>query len=138
MNQGKHNTLYVFKAGMVSKVLTDQARPQDQDIKAPMQETWSKWVEMQQQLMAAVKGVQSVPKKTQWQISTRVRGGIVRIPVLLIHIPNGKATVTIMVQPEVTKPRLEWEMIEIKFNVTTVKGGDTYAMSAWALWVWDL
>ena len=69
--QEKHNTSYASKAGMVSEASTDQARPDDQDIKAPMQEPWSKWVEMQQQLMAAVKGALSTLKKTQWQSSTR-------------------------------------------------------------------
>ena len=45
--QEKHNTSYASKAGMVSKVLTKQARPDDQDLKGPMQEPWSKWIEMQ-------------------------------------------------------------------------------------------
>ena len=35
----------------------------DQDIKAPMHEPWSKWVEMQQQMMVAVKGAQTAPKR---------------------------------------------------------------------------
>ena len=34
---------------------------------APMQEPWSKWVEMQQQLMAADKGAQSALKKAPQQ-----------------------------------------------------------------------
>ena len=61
--QEKHNTSYAFKADIVSEVLTDLARPDDQDIKPPMQQPWSKWVKMQQQLMAAVKGPQSAPKR---------------------------------------------------------------------------
>ena len=36
MKQEKHNTSYASKAGMVSEVLTNQARPDDQDIKTPM------------------------------------------------------------------------------------------------------
>ena len=47
----------------------------------------------------------------------------------MIQVPNGKTTVTIMAQPEVTKSRLEGEMIEIKFNVIIFKGGVTCAMS---------
>ena len=43
-----------------------------------------------------------------------------------------------MAQPEVTKPRLEGETVEIKFNATIVKGGHTCAMSAWAIEVQDL
>ena len=50
---------------MVSKVSTDQARPDDQDTKVPNQAPWSKSVEMQQQLMAAVKGAQSMLIKTE-------------------------------------------------------------------------
>ena len=42
-------------------------------------------------------------------IYQEVRGGIVRVPVLMVKIPNGKAAVTFMVQLEVTKPRLEGE-----------------------------
>ena len=34
---------------------------------APTQEPWAKWVEVQKQLIAAVKGTQGAPKKTQQQ-----------------------------------------------------------------------
>ena len=53
--QEKHNTSYASKSGVVSHVSSDQARKDNPDTKVPMQEPWSRWVEMQQQLMAAVK-----------------------------------------------------------------------------------
>ena len=56
----------------------------------------------------------------------------------MIQVPNGKVPVTIMAQPDVTKPRLEGGMIEIKFNVTIVKDRGTCPMSAWTLEVLDL
>ena len=39
---------------------------------------------------------------------------------LMVLVPNGNATVTIVVQPGVTKPRPEGKMIKIKFNITIV------------------
>ena len=61
----KHNTSYASKLGVVSEVSSNQAGNDNQDSKAAMQEPWSKWVKIQQQLMAAIKGAQSVPIKTQ-------------------------------------------------------------------------
>ena len=61
--QEKHNTSYACKLGIVSDASSDQAGNDNQDTKAPMQELWSKWVEMQQQPMEVVKGAQSVLKK---------------------------------------------------------------------------
>ena len=62
-------------------------------------------------------------KRSNDRVPPGVRGEIVRIPVLMIQVPSRKATVTIVAQPEVAKPRLEGRMIEIKFNVTIVKDG---------------
>ena len=44
--QEKHNTSYASKLGVVCEALSDQTRNDNQDTKAPMQEPWSKWVEM--------------------------------------------------------------------------------------------
>ena len=41
------------------------------DPEAPIWEPWSKWVQMQQQLMVAVKGAQNALKKTPWQGSNQ-------------------------------------------------------------------
>ena len=60
--QEKHNTSYAFKLSVVSDVLFDQAINDNPDTKAPTQDPWSKCVEMQQQLMAAVRGAQSALK----------------------------------------------------------------------------
>ena len=54
--QEKHNSSCISKAGVVSKGLPIWERSADPDSEALTQEPWSKWVEMQQQLMAAVKG----------------------------------------------------------------------------------
>ena len=127
--QEKHNTLYASKAGMVSEVSTNQARPDDQDTKAPMQETWSMWFEMKQQLMAAVKGAQSMPKKTQWQSSTRSQRR--NIWNTGANDPNsqqqGNSCNHGTARSNQTHTR---GMIELKSNVTIVKGGGTWAMSA--------
>ena len=63
--QEKHHTSYASKSGIVSDASYNQAGNDNPDPKAPTQEPWSKWVELQQQLMAAVKGTQSMPKKKQ-------------------------------------------------------------------------
>ena len=60
--QEKHNTSYASKSGVVSDVSPKQAGDDYPDTNPPMQEPWSKWVKMQQQLMAAVKGAQHVQK----------------------------------------------------------------------------
>ena len=44
--QEKYDTSYTSNAGVVSEVPTNQARPDDKDMKAPTHELWSKWVEM--------------------------------------------------------------------------------------------
>ena len=65
--QEKHNTSCSSKLGVVSKGPSNQEESANPDSKTPTQEPWSKWVEMQQQLMATVKGAQSTLIKTPWQ-----------------------------------------------------------------------
>ena len=107
--QEMHNTSYASKVGMISEASSNQARNDDQDTKAPMQEVWSKWVEMQQQLMAAVKGAQSVPKKSSNRVPTWVRGGTVQVLVPVVRGLSSQATVKIMILPKTTEPRPEGE-----------------------------
>ena len=118
---------------MVSEVSSDKARNDNQDTKVPMQEPWSKWVKMQQQLMAAVKGAQSAPKKTSNRVPMGLRGGIVRVPVPVVKGPSGKATDKIVILPETTEPRPEGEMIKIRLNAIAIKGGGICVMSAQAI-----
>ena len=98
-----------------------------------MQEPWSKWTDLQQQLMATVKGVQSVLKKTSNWVPTGVRGGIVRVPATVVKGPSSKATVKIVIQPETTKPRPEGGTIQTRFNTIIVKGGGICITSACVL-----
>ena len=64
--QEKHNTSYASKLGIVSNASSDQARNENPHTKAPIQKPWLKWVDMQQQLITAVKGAET-EQKTQWQ-----------------------------------------------------------------------
>ena len=84
---------------------------------------------MQQQLMAAIKGVQKhtqndprtvlpevrggvvripVPKD---RVPPEVRGGIVRIQIPMVQVPNGKAVVTIMVQARSNQSQTRGEQL---------------------------
>ena len=60
--QEKHNTSCA--SGIVSEVPSNQEGNENPDFKAPTHEPWSKWVEIQHQLMTAVKRAQSALKKT--------------------------------------------------------------------------
>ena len=62
--QEKHDNSCASKSGIVSEVPSIQEGNTNPDSKAPTHEPRSKWVEMQQQLMVAVKEAQSAPKKT--------------------------------------------------------------------------
>ena len=62
--QEKHSTSCASKPGIVIEVLSNQDRNTNPDSRAPSHESWSKWVEMQQQLIAAVNRAQSTQKKT--------------------------------------------------------------------------
>ena len=88
-----------------------------------MQEPWSKWVKMQQQLMAAVKGAQSVPKPPSNRVPIGVRGGIVRVSVPVFKGPSIKVIVRMVMQPGTTKPRPEGEMTKTRFSAIIAKGG---------------
>ena len=67
--QEKHNSSSASKSGVVSNVLLGHEGNTSPDPEAPTQDPWAKWVEIQQQLMTAVKGTQNAPKKTQQQTS---------------------------------------------------------------------
>ena len=60
----KHNTSCTYKSGVVSEGPSNQEGSANPDSEAPTQEPWSKWGEMQQHLMAAIKGAQNTPKKS--------------------------------------------------------------------------
>ena len=62
--QEKHSNSCASKSSVVSNVLVDHEGNVNPDPEATTQEPWAKWLEMQQQLIAAVKGTESVPKKT--------------------------------------------------------------------------
>ena len=64
--QEKHNNSCVSKSGVVSDVSSGHEGNPNPDSEDPTWEPWAKWVEVQQQLMAAVKGTQNALKKTQW------------------------------------------------------------------------
>ena len=53
------------KSGVVSDVPFDHEGNTHPDPEAPAWEPWTKWVEMQQQLMAAAKGAQNATKHSQ-------------------------------------------------------------------------
>ena len=57
-HEQKHNNPCASRSGAVSGVLLGHEKNTKPDPKVPMQEPLAKWVEMQQQLMAAVKGAQ--------------------------------------------------------------------------------
>ena len=59
----KHNNSCVSKSGVVSDVPMGHEGNTNPDPEAPTGEPWTTWVEMQQQLMAAVKGTQNALKK---------------------------------------------------------------------------
>ena len=65
--QEKCNNFCASKSGVVSDVPSGHEDETNPDLEAPTQEPWAKWVEIQQQLMATVKGTQNVPKKTEQQ-----------------------------------------------------------------------
>ena len=69
--QEKHTTSCTSKLGVVSEGPSNQEGSANPDSEGPTQGPWSKWVEMQQQLMVAVKGAQSMPKQTQQQRSNQ-------------------------------------------------------------------
>ena len=115
---------------MNKKSIIHQARNDNQDTKASMQEPWSKLVKMQQQLMAAAKGAQSALKKISNRAPTGVRGGIVRAPAPVVKGSSKKPTVKTVIQPETTKPRPQGGMIKTRFNDIIVKGGGICIMSA--------
>ena len=71
--QEKHNTSYASKFGIVNDVSSDQAGNDNSDAKSPIMDPWSKWVKMQQHLMADVKRTQSEPKQTSDRVPTGVR-----------------------------------------------------------------
>ena len=60
--QEKHNTSYVSKSGVVNNVSPEWPE-MTTDTKVPTKEPWSRWLEMQQQLKAAVKRVQNTLRK---------------------------------------------------------------------------
>ena len=61
----KHNNSCSFKSGVVSDVPLGNEGNTNPDPEAPTWESWVKWVEMQQQLMVAVKGTQNALKPSQ-------------------------------------------------------------------------
>ena len=69
---------------------SNQAGNDNPNSQAPTQEPWSKWVEMQQQLMAAVKGTQHAPKKSHNRDPTRVRGRTVKVPAPVARDPAAR------------------------------------------------
>ena len=69
--QEKHNTSSSSRSSVISEDQSHQDGSASHDPETPTQESWSKWVEMQEQLMAAVKRAQNVPKKPQQKGSTQ-------------------------------------------------------------------
>ena len=63
--QERHNNSCVSKSGVVGDVPLGHEGNTTPDPEAPTWVPWAKLVEMQQQFMAAVKGAQNAPKKTQ-------------------------------------------------------------------------
>ena len=62
--QEKHNASCTSKLGVFSEDPFKQEGSATPESEAPTQEPWSKWVEMEQQLMAAIKGAHNAPKKS--------------------------------------------------------------------------
>ena len=56
---------------LIVKACPTKMEHDNPDSEAPAQEPWWKWVEMQQQLMAAIKGAQNALKKCPWQGSNQ-------------------------------------------------------------------
>ena len=69
--QEKHNSSSSSQPGVISEGQSHQNGSASHDFETPTQEPWLKWIEMQQQLMAAIKGTQNVPKKSPGQGSTQ-------------------------------------------------------------------
>ena len=71
--EDKHNTSCASKLGVVREDPSNQEGSANPDSEAPTQEPWSKWVEMQWQLEATVKGAQSMPTKHHYRNPISIR-----------------------------------------------------------------
>ena len=84
----------------VSKGQSPQQGRNNHDFETPTQEPWLKWVEMQQQLMTAIKGAQNALKNVHDKSLIRGQERPVRALALASRDPNGGTPASTMVQLE--------------------------------------
>ena len=84
-----------------------------------------KWVEMQQQLIAGVKGTQST-QPPHIRDPIRVREGTVKVPVPAARDPNDNVIAKTAMQPEIIKLR-PGGMTKTRSNTIIAKDGGAYA-----------
>ena len=99
--QEKHNNTSTSKSCVVSDVPSGNKGNVAPDPEAATQEPLARSVEMQQQLMVVVKGVQDALKNPQDKDPTRVREATIKVPLTMAQGLKGQVVTRLTMLPEV-------------------------------------